>query len=252
MSNTWDKLKILTTARVGLGCIGSSLPTSKVLEFQRAHASARSAVWLNWNYQELERQLVRLGESPLLLQSNAANREQYLRFPNKGRTLNTDIVIPIKKLETDIAFIISDGLSALAIQNHFYQFWNVFFPLFKQSIPELTYKIFLVPFARVAISDEIGELAKSKLSLIFLGERPGLNSFDSMGIYMTFNPRKGNSDAHRNCISNVRIPHGLNYQHASIKLIHLMNESIRLQISGVNLKDDLIITQIGTSTTSLK
>jgi ethanolamine ammonia-lyase small subunit len=241
----WNKLKSLTNARVGLGLIGSSLPSQRVLEFQRAHAAARSAVWKEWNAKGLQKELSELGESALLLQSSVSDRETYLRFPKKGRTLSESSKNILQPMQTDLAFTVSDGLSALAIENHFLPFWKTFAPLCKESFPDLTYRLLLVPFGRVAISDEIGAPLKAKLSVIFIGERPGLNSPDSLGIYLTFNPTKGNSDAQRNCISNVRAPHGLNYDIASHKLIYLMKESLRLQLSGVNLKDELEIKKIG-------
>ncbi len=244
--SSWDKLKLLTTARVGLGRIGSSLPTQRVLEFQRAHAAARSAVWLKWDHQNLQNELKKLNEVPELLASNVSDRETYLRYPNRGRQLCAASVETLKNKKTDIVFIVSDGLSALAIQNHMVPLWQELAPKIQETFPELTYKIVTIPFARVAISDQVGELLDAKISVIFIGERPGLNSPDSLGVYLTFNPASGNSDAHRNCISNVRTPHGLNYSHATQKLLYLMKESLRLQLSGVNLKDDLILNTIPT------
>lgn len=243
--SSWDELKKFTSARVGLGRVGSSLKTINVLAFQRAHAAARSAVWLDWDHLQLKLMLEQIGENPITMKSEASHREIYLRFPNYGRTLKKSIDVSLITESFDIVFIISDGLSALAIQNQFLGFWNKFFPIYKESFPELKYKIILVPFGRVAVGDEIGELYKAKLSVIFIGERPGLNSPDSLGIYLTFNPIKGNNDSQRNCISNVRDPQGLNFQIAANKLIYLMKESFRLQLSGVNLKDEQIKNLIG-------
>ncbi|MGZ3773283.1 MAG: ethanolamine ammonia-lyase subunit EutC [Pseudobdellovibrionaceae bacterium] len=240
--SAWEKLKHLTSARIGLGRIGFSLPSHRILEFQRAHASARSAVWQTWDPQQLINELKNRGHDAILLSSKVKDRENYLRFPNKGRLISDESKEILQQMQyqklTDLVFVISDGLSALAVQNHFLPLWNEVHPLLLKNFPELNYKIVVVPFGRVAISDEIGENLKAQMSVIFLGERPGLNSPDSLGIYMTYKPTVGNSDAQRNCISNVRTPGGLNYQHAAIKLIYLMKESLRLQLSGVNLKDD--------------
>jgi ethanolamine ammonia-lyase small subunit len=244
--SSWDKLKLLTPARVGLGRIGSSLPTHRVLEFQRAHAAARSAVWLAWDHQHLQNEFQKIGERPQLLASNVSDRETYLRFPSHGRQLSDASKEILKTQKAEFAFIVSDGLSALAVQNHMIPLWKELAPQLQKTFPELTYKIIFVPFGRVAISDPIGELLGAKISVIFIGERPGLNSPDSLGIYLTFNPASGNSDAHRNCISNVRTPNGLSYPHASLKLLYLMNESLRRQLSGVNLKDDLVLNAIPT------
>lgn len=250
--NPWDKLKLFTNARVGLGRAGSAVPTQRILEFQRAHAAARRAVNLTWNTQDLEKKFRESGETTITLHSQVKNRETYLRFPNQGRYLDEASRSHLKTLTTDLALIISDGLSTLAIENHFWPFWQELAPILKATFPELRYQMILVPYGRVAISDEIGEALKAQMSLIFLGERPGLDSPDSMGIYMTYRPQIGNSDAQRNCISNVRSPQGLHYTLAANKLIWLMKESFHLQLSGINLKDNQPTTTIDFKKTSSK
>jgi ethanolamine ammonia-lyase small subunit len=265
MSN-WDHLKKFTSARVGLGRAGHAQPTKMILEFQRAHAEARNAVLQSWDYSEI---LTQLPEA-LVVASQAKHREDYLKFPNKGRALNADSRTlltqaaskktasitasasnpsafnptsnPTNESDT-VVFIVSDGLSANAIRQHFLKLWDHFSKTFQINFPELRTKIVVVPFGRVAISDEIGEIFKAKMSVIFIGERPGLNSSDSLGIYMTYHPKTGNSDAQRNCISNVRPPEGLSYEAASLKLNYLIQESLRRQLSGVQLKDECFIDQ---------
>jgi ethanolamine ammonia-lyase small subunit len=243
----WDKLKSFTAARVGLGRQGSALPTRHVLEFQRAHAAARSAVWQNWAVASLQENLLKHGDNSLILHSEVSDREDYLRYPSKGRALHPQSKALLQATTVDLVFVVSDGLSALAIDNHFLTFWQRFQPMLKRNLPELTWQLFLVPFGRVAISDPIGEAVGAKLSVIFIGERPGLKSPDSLGFYMTFHPRIGNSDAHRNCISNVRSPNGLPYELAADMLLYLMNESLRLQLSGVDLKNDFQTNALPTS-----
>jgi len=91
--------------------------------------------------------------------------------------------------------------------------------------------------ARVALADEIGLLLKGKLSLILIGERPGLSSADSMGAYITYQPLPGTTDEKRNCVSNIR-PAGLTYDVAAEKLSKLIRASLQLKLSGILLKDD--------------
>ncbi|MGZ3768559.1 MAG: ethanolamine ammonia-lyase subunit EutC [Bdellovibrio sp.] len=271
VNRKWDDLKQWTTARVGLEFNGHALSTKALLEFQRAHAAARSAVHWVWDYTGLEKKLITENESPNICFSQASTQELFLKFPQKGRVLsetsknqlasftkskqnhfskntcrdqilNTNVEQNFSNSNSSesIVFIISNGLSSLAIENHFLEFWKVFKKHLYEKFPELKYQLVLVPFGRVAISDDIGETLKARMSVIFIGERPGLNSPDSMGIYLTYKPQLGNSDANRNCISNVRVPYGLDYSLASEKLIYLISESFRLQISGVQLKDELV------------
>jgi ethanolamine ammonia-lyase small subunit len=251
-NNFWDQMRTMTSARVGLGRKGSSLPTQRVLEFQRAHAAARTAVWYPWNQEALQKNLEAMNEKVLILKSCAENRETFLRFPNLGRTLHEQSVKALVGKKTDLVFVVSDGLSALAIEKHFASLWKEFKKNLQQDFSELSYQIVFVPFGRVAVADTVGESLKAQLSVIFIGERPGLNSPDSLGIYMTFHPHKGNTDAQRNCISNVRTPLGMSYQQAADKLIYLMRESLRLKISGVELKDEQqVLELVATQTESL-
>jgi ethanolamine ammonia-lyase small subunit len=255
--SSWDYLKKFTSARVGIGRSGHGQPTKMVLDFQRAHAEARSSVLKVWNTNDIAKQLA----GSIVVSSQALHREDYLKFPNKGRSLNSSgreklqalsskqtqsnyhsNHISKEQISDKVVFIISDGLSTDAIQNHFLNFWSHFIKIFQNNFPELSYKLILVPFGRVAISDEIGEILDAKMAVIFIGERPGLNSSDSLGIYITYNPKIGNSDAQRNCISNIRPPEGLSYELSALKLNYLMQESFRRQLSGVKLKDECFNT----------
>jgi ethanolamine ammonia-lyase small subunit len=91
--------------------------------------------------------------------------------------------------------------------------------------------------ARVALGDEIGAVLGARLMAVLIGERPGLTSPDSLGIYVTWAPAPGRRDAERNCISNVR-PTGLGYELAAGRLHFLLTEARRRKLTGVALKDD--------------
>jgi ethanolamine ammonia-lyase small subunit len=102
----------------------------------------------------------------------------------------------------------------------------------------------IIEQGRVAISDHTGQLSHAALSLILLGERPGLSSADSLGAYLTYHPQQGNTDERRNCISNIR-PGGLSIEQSAQKILLLIQESFRLKLSGIQLKDDSALTLPG-------
>jgi ethanolamine ammonia-lyase small subunit len=231
-------LRDFTPARVDLGRTGHSLPTSELLDFQLAHARARDAVHLPLDMDLFALELKQKNIPCLTLASEAQDRSTYLRRPDLGRRLNTasrDLLAPLK-LDYDAAFIIADGLSALAVHRHAMPVLELILASLDWNIAPVT----IVDQARVAIGDEIGELLGVKLTVVLIGERPGLSSPDSLGIYLTWQPRPGRTDAERNCISNIRAE-GFSYEIAAHKLLFLMNESRRLKLSGVQLKERALL-----------
>jgi ethanolamine ammonia-lyase small subunit len=244
--NPWDKLRQYTPARIALGRAGTSLPTKPHLEFQLAHARARNAVHHELDIAKLEAALTTRGQETRLLHSGAANRPMYLQRPDMGRRLDDESRNALSAMTRpadgfDVVFVIGDGLSSFAIEENAAPFLDAILPpLAKQgwSIAPLV----IVREARVAVGDEIGQLLGAGMVVVLIGERPGLSSPDSMGIYMTLNPRVGLTDEARNCISNVR-REGLAYEGAAHKLFYLMTEARKRGLSGVHLKDEAETTQ---------
>lgn len=234
-ANSWEKLRDFTDARVALGRTGGSLKTTELLSFRKDHALAKDAVWTELDTEFLLNELAQLKLDTLVLTSGAKDRETYIKRPDLGRKLSKAFSESLKELSQskEISIILADGLSANAISLHAIPFLKEFLPLIQgHSLAPIS----LVKQGRVAISDEIGELFSSKLSIILIGERPGLSSPYSMGIYLTYNPKAGNTDEKRNCISNIRAG-GLPYAYAAEKLAFLTSEALRLKLSGVHLKD---------------
>jgi ethanolamine ammonia-lyase small subunit len=227
-------LREFTPARVDLGRTGHSLPTSELLDFQLAHAKARDAVHLPLDVTSLVVELKQKNIPCVALASEARDRSTYLHRPDLGRRLNAASRARLAPLKSncDAAFVIADGLSALAVHRHAVPLLEVVLAQLDWVIAPVT----IVVQGRVAIGDEIGELVGAKLAVVLIGERPGLSSPDSLGIYLTWQPRPGRTDAERNCISNIRAE-GLSYELAAHKLLFLMNESRRLKLSGVQLKE---------------
>ncbi|WP_419149711.1 ethanolamine ammonia-lyase subunit EutC [Pseudomonas syringae] len=240
--NPWLEMRRLTSARIALGRTGTSLPTSAQLDFQAAHAQARDAVHLAFDHAAISAQLAEKGRDTLLLHSAAADRHSYLQRPDLGRRLNDESAQALREYAAahpgglDLAVVVADGLSALAVHRHAVPFLT---RLEEQASADgwTLSPVIMVEQGRVAVADEVGELLGAKMVVILIGERPGLSSPDSLGLYFTYAPKVGLNDAHRNCISNVRLE-GLSYGMAAHRLLYLMREACRRQISGVSLKDE--------------
>lgn len=246
--NPWQQLRRLTPARLALGRAGTSLPTSAQLDFQYAHAQARDAVHLAFNHASLSASLNERGRGCLLLHSAAADRNTYLQRPDLGRRLCQESVELLQRQRCenpdgyDLAVVVADGLSALAVHRHSLPFLERLEALVTVEGWSLS-PVALVSQGRVAVADEVAELLGARMVVILIGERPGLSSPDSLGLYFTYAPRVGLTDAYRNCISNVRLE-GQSYGMAAHRLLYLMREACRRQLSGVNLKDEAEVTTL--------
>jgi ethanolamine ammonia-lyase small subunit len=235
----WHPLRALTPARIALGRAGVSLPTAAHLDFQLAHARARDAVHDALDVPALRRDLEAAGFESLAVRSAAGSREIYLKRPDLGRRLDAASRATLEAAAGpahDAVFVVADGLAASAAQRHAV-------PLLAASAPRLRAggwrlaPVIVAEQGRVAIADEIGGRIGAALAVVLLGERPGLSAPDSLGAYLTWEPRVGRTDAERNCISNIR-PEGLAYDLAAATLMHLMTEARRRRLSGVALKAD--------------
>jgi ethanolamine ammonia-lyase small subunit len=234
--DAWSKLRQFTRARIGLGRSGAGIATNEMLKFQLAHARARDAVHLALDTDQLMADLKARSWPALRLRSAAHDQRTYLLRPDLGRRLEG--VSQITKTTCDLAVVIADGLSAVAVQRHA-------IPLLDHVLPRLTDwrigPIAVVERGRVAIGDEIGEQLSAKIVAVLIGERPGLSSPDSLGVYLTWAPKVGRNDAERNCISNIR-PEGLAIADAATKIVQLLTEARRRELTGVMLKDDSATT----------
>ncbi|WP_111637395.1 ethanolamine ammonia-lyase subunit EutC [Marinomonas shanghaiensis] len=253
--NPWRKLNAFTDARVGLGRSGISVPTKHLLAFQLAHAQAIDAVHTQLDSKALAKALVEQDWAkdwtkhcaPLLLHSRATDRATYLQRPDYGRRLDdaSANILDEHRDSTsqnyDLAIVVVDGLSSLAVEQNTLPFLQALSGYIKSwNIAPVCF----VEQGRVAIGDDVCERLNAKCVLVLIGERPGLSSPDSLGLYLTWGGKVGYTDAYRNCISNVR-PAGLVYQEAARKAFYLLNEARTLKLSGVKLKDrsddDLIV-----------
>lgn len=229
-ADPWEKLRLATRARIGLGRAGDAMKIADVLDFQFAHAKARDAVHTKLDVAALQAALP--GAIPV--QSEAEGREIYLRRPDLGRRLHPDCFPLLPRGDYDAVFVIGDGLSATAVMQNAV-------PMVEAAMARLTgFKIaplVIATQARVALGDDIGEALGAKLCAVLIGERPGLTVSDSLGVYLTYNPKRGTRDSERNCISNIHAHGGLSYAGAADMLAWLMREALRRKLTGVGLKE---------------
>lgn len=220
----WRDLRRFTQARVGIGRAGNAVPTSAHLDFQEAHAAARDAVWSRLDVDALRAEL---GPVPVL-HSEVEDRRSYLLRPDLGRRLRAADREALPRTGGTV-IVIADGLCASGVQ--------------RQAVPliralKADWPIVIVQQARVAIGDEVGEAMGAEAVVVLIGERPGLSAQDSLGVYLTWQPRRGRSDAERNCISNIR-PGGISVAEAAAKIHWLLRGARALGASGVALKDEM-------------
>jgi ethanolamine ammonia-lyase small subunit len=238
--DVWVHLRDFTAARIALGRSGGSVPTKPLLDFRLAHARARDAVLAPFDPVELAGKLRAVVPEVLALESQAAHRAEYLQRPDLGRKLSTASHERLAALAPspgpDLVIVVSDGLSTLAAMEQSGPLLAALLPLLRADGWTLA-PLIVVRHGRVAVQDEVGGLLSAKLSLMLIGERPGLGSPDSLGAYFTFAPVPGRTDAERNCVSNIR-PQGLPIPAAARKLHALLTAAKALSRSGVQLKDE--------------
>jgi ethanolamine ammonia-lyase small subunit len=267
----WSGLREFTAARIALGRAGTSLPTPALLRFQLDHARARDAVYGSPDWDDVARRLSapaakradseradseradpgradsrcaeieNAADVVLRLKSQAASRQIYLQRPDLGRRLAPDSAALFAPAATasdrpDLVFVLCDGLSARAIERQAVDFVRRALSLARRRGWSVG-PVCLVEQGRVALGDPIGEALRARLVVVLIGERPGLSSPDSLGLYMTYGPRSGTTDERRNCISNIR-PAGLPVDDAVQKFDYLASQALVRQLSGVTLKDE--------------
>lgn len=228
-------LKQFTNARVALRTSGVSLCTEELLTFKLAHARAVDAVWTDWDRTKISDELKLAGIESLLVESEASNRMHYLQNSQSGCRVNEQSQSTIQSLqyENAISIILADGLSPIAAQEQ----GSKLIACLMENLRSLAmniHPVFICNNGRVAIGDSIGEITKSKIAIVIIGERPGLTTPQSLGIYITLNPRSTSTNANRNCISNIH-PEGLSIEQASNECKQLIEKMLTHNISGYQL-----------------
>jgi ethanolamine ammonia-lyase small subunit len=236
----WAPLRRFTAARIALGRAGVSLPTDRALEFQAAHAAARTAVHRPLDAAGLAARLADRFPAVHVVGSAAPDRATYLQRPDLGRRLSDAGAAALAGAARgcDVGVIVCDGLSALAVERNAEGFVGAFLPRAARQGWRVG-PLVVATQARVALGDGIGAALGARVALVLIGERPGLSAADSLGLYLTHDPRPGRTDAERNCVSNVRAG-GLSWDEAAYRAEYLIAEALRRGLTGVALKDDTV------------
>lgn len=221
------ELRRFTAARVALGRSGTGLPTRAALDFAEAHALARDAVHGALDVAALRAAL----PGAVAVRSAAADRATYLRRPDLGRRLHPDDAAVLARSDPGLAFVVADGLCAAGVQAQAAELVRAC------AAHGLTGPVVVATQARVALGDEIGAALGAGAVAVIIGERPGLSAPDSVGIYLTWQPGPGRTDAERNCISSIR-PGGLSCAQAAAKLAWLCGRMRAIGATGIALKDE--------------
>lgn len=236
-------LRRFTPARVSLGRAGVAVSTQDQLRFQLDHALARDAVHARMDVSALLRELEKRELDCVALCSavgegaGQSDRRVYLRRPDLGRRLDSRSAEQVRQMtarlvtKPEVVCAIVDGLSALAVERHALPLLDEI----RAGMDDVA-TVCVVRDGRVAIGDEIGFLLQARLAVVLIGERPGLSAPDSLGVYITWHPKPGRTDAERNCVSNIR-SEGLSYSDAARRVSYYIREAKRLEMTGVMLKE---------------
>jgi ethanolamine ammonia-lyase small subunit len=232
------QIRARTPARVLAGRTGAAYRTATQIDLREAHAAARDAVRSELN---LEQQF-----SPEFLDAwglfevdtQATTKEEYLQHPNLGRVFR-DRSRP-ELLErcapgADLQIAIGDGLSVSAVAVQVPDL----LPALAAGAKARGWTVgqpFVIRHCRVGILNEIGELLTPNVVVLLIGERPGLATAESLSAYMAFQPRRGQTDADRNLISNIHA-RGISRREAAARILSLAERMMASRSSGTRLLD---------------
>lgn len=225
-----ERMKMKTTARIGVGRAGARLNTRTLLTLRADHAAARDAVFTDVPQELLDS----LGL--FSVRTSCADKNEFLTRPDLGRRFDPDAEQTIKSKcvsGADVQIIAADGLSSTAVTANLPKLLPVLTDAFAgRSISVGT--PFFVKYGRVGAEDRISELLSPKVVCILLGERPGLATAESMSAYIVYNARVGQAEARRTVVSNIH-KNGIAAAEAGAYIAELIEKILKAGKSGVEL-----------------
>ncbi|AAK80663.1 ethanolamine ammonia-lyase small subunit [Clostridium acetobutylicum] len=226
-----SELKALTPARICVGRAGTRLKTNTFLKFRADHAVAMDAVWSSVDEKLIDTL------NFLKVQTLAKDKEEYITRPDLGRKFSEETLDYIKNNcinEPDVQIIAGDGLSATAINANLRKIYFVIVEKLKSRGYKVGTPIF-VKYARVATMDKISEELNAKVTIILIGERPGLATGESMSSYMAYESSTKKPESQRTVVSNIHNK-GIPSVDAGKEIVRIIDIMMKEKKSGVELR----------------
>lgn len=225
------KIKEATNARICVGCAGTGLRTETYLRFLCDHAAANDAVWADVNEKVVDQ------FNFFKVKTIAKNKEEFLKNPNVGRKFSNEVMNEIDtkcKHNIDVQIIVGDGLSAYAIERNV----GDMYPILTDGLKLKGYTVgtpIYVKYSRVATMDKISEILNAKVTILLIGERPGLITNQSLSCYMAYESSTKKPESQRTVISNI-YNDGTPPVEAAAQIVHFAEILIKEKKSGAELK----------------
>lgn len=224
-------LKKSTAARICVGKAGTRLKTETYLRFRADHAVAMDAVW-----SEVDENVIdQMGFYKV--QSLCKNKDEYITRPDLGRRFSEETIEAIRtscRHNIDVQIIAGDGLSSPAITQNLPDIY----PMIIDGLKEKGYTVgdpIYVKFARVATMDRISEALDAKITIILIGERPGLATGESLSAYMAYESSTKKPESQRTVVSNIH-KNGMPPVEAGAQIITIVDAMMEAKTSGIDLK----------------
>ena len=224
-------LRSQTVARLGVWRAGPRYRTNTFLRFRADHAVAMDAVFIDVPEQVLE------DAGLFSVQTLCDSKDTYLTRPDLGRRFSDETVAELRKrcvLNPDVQIVVSDGLSSTSVSANV----KDVLPAILQGLKASGVTVgtpFFIKYGRVGAMDAVTEALGSKVTVILLGERPGLATGESMSAYMTYGGYIGIPEANRTVVSNIHRG-GTTPTEAGAFIAELCLRMLKEKASGLDLK----------------
>jgi ethanolamine ammonia-lyase small subunit len=221
----------ITPARIHIGRSGARMTTKELLKFRQDHAIAMDAVWSHVDEEVVED----LGFK--IVNTLIKDKEEYIRRPDLGRRFSKETLEDIKNTcinQPTVQIIAVDGLSSPAIDVNLKDIYGILTDGLIHKEISVGTPIF-VRYGRVATMDYISETLGAEVTILLVGERPGLATGESMSAYIAYQSSPDKPESQRTVVSNIHNG-GLYPVEAGAQILHIVDIMLKEQKSGVDLK----------------